>query len=201
MASIGSFVPFASATDAIVFYLVVLGWFLAEVFGPRLSARRSQGGTLRKRGDRGSGSVIRIGLYLTIAAAFGLAYAGVGGLPHALFYVGIAAMILGIAVRQWAIAVLGAYFSRSIRVLTVHRVVRTGPYRYVRHPSYTGAILTLVGLGLALTSMGATLVILAGAGLVYGYRIRVEETFLRRELGAEYVAYSKETKRLLPFLL
>ncbi len=196
-----SFVPFASLTDAAVFYLVMIGWFLSEVLGPRLSARRSEGGALRKKGDRRSGSVIRFGLYVAIAAAFALAYFGVGDLPHVLFSVGIAAMVAGIVVRQWAIAVLGAFFSRSVRVLTGHRVVRTGPYRYVRHPAYSGAILTLVGMGLALTSAGAALVILAAAAFVYGYRIHVEEAFLMQELGDEYVAYAKETKRIIPFLL
>jgi len=122
-------------------------------------------------------------------------------LPDAFFYAGIVLMLVGIVFRQWAIWVLGRFFSTSVRILSDHRIVTNGPYQFIRHPSYTGALLTFVGLGLASRTWGGTLVIVALFGLVYGYRIEVEERALRAEFGQEYVSYAKRTKRLIPFLL
>ena len=109
--------------------------------------------------------------------------------------------MLGVLVRQWAIAVLGRFFSLTVRVAEGHPVVERGPYRLVRHPSYTGVLITFIGLGMAVQSWGGLLVLLAVFGFSYGYRIRVEEKALISELGQDYVSYMKRTKRLIPFLV
>ena len=79
--------------------------------------------------------------------------------------------------------------------------METGPYRLVRHPSYTGVLLILVGTGLAFQSSAAILVILSIFGIAYGHRMNEEETVLVSELGEEYVKYIKKTKRLIPYIL
>ena len=76
-----------------------------------------------------------------------------------------------------------------------------GPYKLIRHPSYTGGLLILIGLGLALQSWGAVLITLLILSLAYGYRIHVEEKLLVTELGDEYIDYMKRTKRLIPYIL
>ena len=82
-----------------------------------------------------------------------------------------------------------------------HLVVMKGPYRLVRHPSYTGVLITFIGLALAVQSWGALLVLLTVFGVSYGYRMRVEERVLQSELGLDYAEYMKRTKRLIPFLI
>ncbi len=199
--AVASMPPFASLLDEGIFFAVFFGWFLSEILA-RVRAASLQGGAeTRSRGDRGSRLLIGVSLYAAVAVAFAFGATGTAPLPQPVFYVGIAAMVLGIAVRQWAIATLGAFFSAHVRALEQHRIVRSGPYRLVRHPSYSGAMLILVGIGFAVLSWGAVLVLLAFASVAYGYRIRVEEAFLVRELGPEYAAYMRETKRLIPFLL
>ncbi len=193
--------PFTSFVDEAIFFAVFLGWFLSETLARARAASLQGGASIRSRGDRGSRLLIGVSLYVAVAVAFAVGATGIAPLPQPSFDVGLAAMVLGIAVRQWAIATLGAFFSGHVRALNQHRIVRNGPYRLVRHPSYSGAILTLVGIGFGVQSWGAVLVLLAAAGVAYGYRIRVEEAFLVRELGPEYVAYMKETKRLIPFVL
>jgi len=84
-------------------------------------------------------------------------------------------MILGIIIRQWSIAVLGRYFSQSVGIQEDQKVVDKGIYRLVRHPSYTGYLLTIIGLGLAWQSWGAILVIVLAMGCVLSYRIHVEK--------------------------
>ena len=100
-------------------------------------------------------------------------------------------MVTGIVLRQWAILVLGRFFSTTVRVISGHRIVTNGPYRVIRHPSYTGSLLTLIGLGLASRTWAGTLVIVALFGLAYNYRIGVEESALKAELGQEYIEYAK----------
>ncbi len=113
---------------------------------------------------------------------------------------GIFLIIVGVVIRQWAIAVLGRFFSLTVRVAEDHRVVDKGPYRLVRHP-YTGIMITFTGLGLAVQSWPAVLVLLLVFAVAYGYRMHVEEATLAFQLGEQYVAYTRRTKRLIPYLV
>lgn len=110
-------------------------------------------------------------------------------------------MILGVLIRQYDIAVLGRFFSLTVRVAEDHRVVDKGPCPLVRHPSYTGVMLIFIGLGLAVQSWPATLVMLLVFAVAYGYRMMVEEKILTTQLGQEYVDHMRLTKRLIPFLI
>ena len=143
--------------------------------------------------DRGSGALIIFTVLVSIIIALSLGYAGVGPLPDWVFYPGIFLILLGVLVRQWAIAVLGRFFSLTVRVAEDHRVVVKGPYRLVRHPSYAGVLITFIGLALAVQSWGALLVLLTVFGVSYGYRMRVEERVLQSELGLDYAEYMKRT--------
>jgi len=138
---------------------------------------------------------------VSLVIAFLFASSGIASLPSWAFYLGIGLMIAGIVLRQWSIAVLGRYFSRTVGVQEGQAVVDRGPYRLVRHPAYTGSLLTMVGLGFVLQSWGAVLVLIAFFGMAFGYRIHVEEGVLTSKLGDEYVAYAKRTKRLIPYVL
>lgn len=122
-------------------------------------------------------------------------------LPSWIFFLGISLMIAGVIIRQWAVAILGGYFSHVIGVQKDQRVVQTGPYRFIRHPSYTGILLLLVGMALVFQTWGAVLVTGLSFGLAYGYRMLYEEKFLTKELGSSYAEYMKRTKRIIPFLI
>ena len=165
---------------------------------PRL---RGQGARERSRADRGSRVTIFLGVFASIVVVELFAFQGFATLELAWVDLGIALMFAGIAMRQWAIAVLGRFFSTSVRAVEGHRIVEVGPYRVLRHPSYTGAIVTVVGIGLAGGSWEGVLAVLGLASLVYGYRIHVEERFLIEQFGAEYRAYRERTKRVVPFLI
>jgi protein-S-isoprenylcysteine O-methyltransferase Ste14 len=111
---------------------------------------------------------------------------------------GIALIVLGVALRGWSIATLGRFFQYHIEVQPGHRVVTGGPYRYVRHPSYSGLALILVGFALATGDVLslAAVAVLGGTGLVV--RIRAEERQLTDALGPEYERFAAHRKRLLP---
>jgi protein-S-isoprenylcysteine O-methyltransferase Ste14 len=183
------------------FWIITAVWLGAEFIGASLIPAL-------KRGGGGTGKSNRLLNFVTIMAfvsVFGIAgvfaQQGVAMLPGWTSYIGMTLMILGLFVRQWAVAVLGRFFSGATGVLGDHRVVETGPYRLVRHPSFTGVLLTQVGIGLAFQSWGAVLAILPVFGIGYGYRMLLEEKELLAKLGDVYAAYMKRTKRLIPFLL
>jgi protein-S-isoprenylcysteine O-methyltransferase Ste14 len=179
-------------------------WLLSELVGAILipSIRRSRAGiVVRQRADRGSAPIIVLGVFVALVSVSVFSALGLADLPLALGFVGAALVAIGIGLRQWSIAVLGAYFSPSVRVVADHQVVTAGPYRYVRHPSYTGALIALVGLGLLGGSWEGTLMIVGIAAVVFGYRIHVEEKVLSEQLGAEYTEYRSRTKRLIPFVI
>jgi len=193
---------FASGLGLVLFDTAYFVWIVSELFGAVLVPRlRRRGRATRVKKDRGSGALIIFTVLVSIILALSLGYAGVGPLPDWVFYPGIFLMLLGVLVRQWAIAVLGRFFSLTVRVAEDHRVVEQGPYRLVRHPSYTGVLITFIGLALAVQSAGALLVLLGVFSISYGYRMIVEEKALLSELGDDYANYKKRTKRLIPYII
>lgn len=184
-----------------VILLVCWLWGISEIVGGYVIPHLRWRGTVKARSDKGSRMIITLSLFVSIAISFFLGTNGITPLPEWLFYLGIALIVAGIVLRQWAILVLGRFFSTTVRVISGHRIVTNGPYRVIRHPAYTGSLLTVVGIGLAARTWAGTLITVALFGLAYYYRIGVEESALKTELGEEYVDYAKKTKRLIPFLV
>ena len=189
---------FTSNYASIVFVVAIICFFLAEQIGGVIIPTIRRGGALvqRKKGNAVSNIMVYVGwmVVLTVSAVFGKD--GIAFLPDWMYLVGIVFMFGGIVFSQWAISVLGRYFSGVIGVQKEQKVVDTGPYHLIRHPSYTGALIFYVGMGLAVQSWAAVLVAVIVFGAVYGYRIFVEEKVLINELGNNYVDYKKRTKRI-----
>jgi len=192
---------FPTTIAAAIFYVVYALWLFSElVIGGIIPRSRRRGAPIIYE-DKSSRSLIALSTFLSLTIAFLFASSGIASLPTGAFYLGIGLMVAGILLRQWSIAVLGRYFSRTVGVQEGQVVVDRGPYRLVRHPAYTGSLLAIVGLGFVLQSWGAVLVLIAFFGVAFGYRIHVEEGVLTSKLGDEYVAYTKRTKRLIPYVL
>ncbi len=195
-----SHLPF-TGTYAIIFQIAWLTWLVPEVVGEVTQRRK---GAARRRG-RGSSVVLLLGIFIGPAAGFAFAFAlpgaTISGQPPFVFFIGIVFMLLGVALRWYAVETLGCYFTRTLAVQAGQSVVEVGPYRYVRHPGYSGTLLTLLGIGLTLTNWASLLAIMVCAGIGYGYRIHVEERFLQEELGQPYIDCMRGTRRLIPFVL
>lgn len=185
---------------AIVFWATYVLWVVLETIGSRI--KRSGDGS--KARDRGSFSLLILLLWLALGLDFALSFL----LPEAtitwkrtsLFFIGITLMLAGMAFRFYAMSILGRFFTYDVAVHPDQTVVEVGPYRHIRHPSYTGALITLVGLGLALGNWAGLLALLACMGTAYAYRISVEEAALVAALGEPYKEYMRRTRRLVPFL-
>jgi protein-S-isoprenylcysteine O-methyltransferase Ste14 len=114
-------------------------------------------------------------------------------------YVGLVVFLIGSTIRLVSMFVLGKRFSVLVAIQPNHQLKKDGVYRLIRHPSYTGALLALVGSVLVYRS-GIGLVLVLVVLLVVIWRIKDEERFLESEFGAEYSEYRRKTWRLLPFL-
>jgi protein-S-isoprenylcysteine O-methyltransferase Ste14 len=117
-----------------------------------------------------------------------------------LRWVGLALVVLGVGFALWAIATLGRHYDLELEIHRDHELVRTGPYRFVRHPIYTGLSLHFAGACLAT----GNLVLIAGTLLVtvpaLYLRARTEERLLRERFGPAYDAYAREVGMLVPLL-
>lgn len=116
-----------------------------------------------------------------------------------LQFLAILVTALGIGFAFWARAYLGGNWSSSVTVKVGHQLVRTGPYRWVRHPIYSGLILGLFGTALAQRRLGG----LVAVALFYiGFKIksRIEERTMRSTFGLEYDEYSRSTGAIVPKL-
>lgn len=159
---------------------------------------------VQDRGDRLSGLLIFagvIGSQLAGILQFGFRDAVSPKPVSVQVACGIGLVICGLAVRVVAIRTLGRFFTSTVQVQSGQRVVRSGPYRFIRHPSYTGIFLFCAGVSLALASPVAGALTLLLVLPAYLYRIRVEERTLIEGLGEEYIEYRRRTRALIPLLL
>lgn len=120
--------------------------------------------------------------------------------PSLFAFAGFALFVAGIAVRWWAIATLGRFFTVDVQIAHDHELIERGPFRLVRHPSYSGVLLAFVGFALAVGNWAAALVIVVPIFLAFLRRMNVEEEALVTALGDNYISYMPRTKRLIPFL-
>jgi protein-S-isoprenylcysteine O-methyltransferase Ste14 len=172
-------------------------WILSEIVLARIchSAAGSGGN------DRSSLRILWSVIAVSIAAGAWISARHWGIFPGALktiAIIGLALIIAGLAIRWTAILTLKKFFTVDVAISSDHRVISSGLYQYVRHPSYAGALLSFLGLGLVFSSWVSVVVILLPILAAFLYRIRVEETVLLRHFGDEYLRYSAKTSRLLP---
>ncbi len=110
-------------------------------------------------------------------------------------------LVGGLVLRWIAIATLGRFFTANIAIHEGQRVITGGPYRFVRHPSYTGLLLALLGLGVFFGNWLSVIILVVPVTFAVIHRIRLEEAVLVRTLGPAYSEYCSRTKRLIPGVL
>jgi protein-S-isoprenylcysteine O-methyltransferase len=173
-------------------------YFLSELL---LSLfRRAKSGSAAGT-DRGSMTVlwIVIGVSITVAYQIEFNWTQAGWPPRDwITAIGIVAMILGLALRWYSIIYLGRFFTVNVAIAADHKLIDGGPYRRVRHPSYTGALLAFLGLGICMQNWASLLLLMISCLAAFLYRIHVEESALIGAFGDRYRLYMQRTARLIP---
>lgn len=194
MAALVPAISFAQAT----WFFVVVAWAAWIFLGS--GRRRLEAGD--KHEDRGTlawaWAVTGGSLMAAVAVGLFAPWAQLPGEPWIARLLGSLVALSGVALREWAILTLGRLFTQSVMIREQHAVVATGPYRWLRHPAYTGTLLTLVGLMLTLDNWLSVVVITVGFFVGHVPRIRVEERVLEENLGEPYREFERTRKRLVP---
>lgn len=176
-------------------------WVLTVVSLSLVQLRRGFGGRPgSERHDGGSILVLFAGIGGGIVVV-AVSRAG-GWLPirprAGAFWVGELLCVTGVVIRGWAIWTLGALFTPIVRTTADQPVVSDGPYRFVRHPSYTGLLLFLAGIGFVFGDWVGVAAVVLGSTAALAYRIRIEEAALIAAIGEPYQAFAATRKRLVP---
>lgn len=175
-----------------VYWGLVETWMLFRQLG---SVERSQ--------DRNSGvlllALVGGGIYAASRIARMTSFLLPGSVSLHLLMGGLV-ILFGTSFRVWSIITLGRFFRSTVTIQAGHEVVTKGPYRHLRHPSYSGLLLNALGVGVGLGNWLGVLVLMPLAFVGIYQRIRVEEQVLSSALGEPYRVYMQHTKRLLPFL-
>lgn len=117
-----------------------------------------------------------------------------------LTVIGMLLAVTGFTLRHVSIHILGVYFRTTVEIDKDQPVIQTGPYRYVRHPSYSGIILFFIGYGVLSQNWLCLAACVILPAIALSYRIKVEEKALVKELGTKYEDYKTKTKKLVPFI-
>jgi len=183
---------------SLAFWISYTAWFLIEMSIWRRD-RRVVSGEVR---DRGSMLFIFAMIFVGLTIAFSAphiwpaARVPLPALP--VFWTAFALIWTGIAFRLWAIFTLGRLFRFTVLIQNDHHLVTSGPYRLLRHPGYTGSLMTICGIGLAMGNWISLAAAFACLLVAYLWRIRVEEAALRERFGEAFTAYRRRTWAIIP---
>jgi protein-S-isoprenylcysteine O-methyltransferase Ste14 len=114
--------------------------------------------------------------------------------------VGAGLTLLGVLLMIWARIHLGRNWSSVAAVKVDHELVTDGPYRWMRHPIYSGLLLAFIGTALA-TGQWRGVLAVALALVAFLKRIVIEDRFMREEFGAVYVSYAQRVRALVPWVI
>ena len=177
---------------------LVVVWGGSELW---LSLRR-RADTSAHAQDQGSLKALWWTIYISIFVGVFFSFVHLLTLPdaprHVLFMAGMALILCGLLFRWWSIHVLGRYFTVDVAIASDHRIIRNGPYRWLRHPSYTGALTSFLGLALCQGDLVSMAIIVIPVFAVFLHRIRIEERALAQAFPDDYPRYAQQTARLIP---
>lgn len=179
-----------------LFILLLAVWVVKEGVNHLVGKGARLGQT--RPADGGSYWLLITAAALSLMLALGSRAIEAALLPLWLRYSGLGLMVAGLILRQWAVFTLGRHFSVVVAIEDDHQLIQSGPYRWLRHPAYTGGLLAALGMQLVMGNGWTLLLSMLLLLLAFAYRIRIEERALLAHFGETYRAYQQSTWRLLP---
>ena len=181
-----------------LFVALCLVWAISQLW---IGRRRS--GDPAKTRDRGTLNLLIVVIFASLTLGAWLAWRDDGQLAARnarLLWAGMGLMVAGLLLRWWSVRTLAQFFTVDIAIHPGQELIRRGPYRLLRHPSYTGALLTVLGFCIAIGHLPAALIVIVPITTAFLWRIRIEERMLSEAFPEAYPTYARETKRLIPFV-
>lgn len=182
-----------------LFIIIWSIWFLSEIFLNRVFR---SGKDDRRNQDQNTMRIIWIAI--GVANSLGIIMVFLVKLPISnntiVPYIGLGLIAFGIFLRFFSVITLGKYFTVDITIRVNHKLKKDGIYRFIRHPSYLGSIISFIGFGISLNNVISLLIISLMVIVAMLNRIRIEEKLLQKQFGDEYIDYMKRTYRLIPWV-
>jgi protein-S-isoprenylcysteine O-methyltransferase Ste14 len=161
--------------------------------------KRSKKTSAAKQNDKGSLLSLWFSIMITLTAGFYITFYGLWSFSNnIIYYSGLIIFLFGLILRWCAILQLKKAFTVDVAINKDHILKTDGLYKKIRHPSYLGLLLILVGLSVAMNNVISFFIISIINFIVINYRIYIEEKVLIEEFGDFYEKYKAKTKKLIP---
>lgn len=163
--------------------------------------KRSKKSTSKHRKDEGS--LILLWIVITLCFTFGFMFSGYRVWNYNNIIVtgfGVILIFVGLIIRWIAIIQLKKAFTVDVAIGIEHNLKTDGMYKVIRHPSYLGLLLIMIGFSISMSSLISIVVVTAPMFLAINYRITVEEKALTEGFSEAYESYKAKTKRLIPWV-
>jgi protein-S-isoprenylcysteine O-methyltransferase Ste14 len=183
----------------LLYSITYLLWIGSEIYLNRFAR---SGNIQKKKKDQGSEWILWITAFVAVTASSLIAIYSEFAIYLDLQWslLGLLCMIAGILFRFTAIRQLGKFFTVDVILHADHQLIQTGLYKSLRHPSYTGIMLTLIGFGWSLNHWMSLLIVVSIFFFALRNRIKIEENALIEQFGEQYLQYKTKSWKLLPFI-
>jgi protein-S-isoprenylcysteine O-methyltransferase Ste14 len=180
---------------AIIWTVFWVLWVVPAAFGKRTIRRQATGSRILQL------VLLLVAYVLIVNGALGWNWLDQRVVPagRTSTAVGYGLLLAGMVFAGWARLFLGGNWSSSVALKQDHTLVRSGPYRIVRHPIYTGLLVALLGTAIALGELHCFLGVLLAA-IAWKIKSISEETLMVQEFGDQYARYREQVKALVPYL-
>ena len=182
----------------LLFYVSIAAWFLSEIY----YKQKFKSETKDQKKDKSTLNILWVVIIPSVFVAVMVSKLTSFHIRNQywILYLGEFLIIIGVIFRWLIIKSLGKFFTVDVSIKENHQIKKEGFYRLVRHPSYSFALLTFLGLGLFLNNWLSLFIAFVPVFLAFSYRIKVEEQVLIQQFGNEYLEYKQKTKKLIPFI-
>jgi protein-S-isoprenylcysteine O-methyltransferase Ste14 len=182
-----------------IFKIIWIIWFASEILLNRLM---HSGSNDKKGQDKGSLRFMWIVIALAIFSGIIFSSYVKNSIGNQILipYIGLALVVVGMILRFISIWTLGRFFTVDVTIRDDHKIKKDGVYKFIRHPSYSGSLLSFIGFGISLNNWLSLISVTILITIALIHRIRIEEKILTDHFGADYLDYKNKTYRLIPWI-
>jgi len=182
-----------------IYQIIYLIWFFSEIY---LNRFVRSGKSDMKYKDKNTVNYLWVSIVVSIIIGVFVSVNFIRpifpGVPLPL--IGTITIIIGMIIRFIAIIQLGRFFTVDVTIRDKHKLIQSGFYKYLRHPSYTGSLLSFLGFGLSLNNWFSFAIVFLPVLFAFIYRMKIEEKVMAEQFGKQYQDYINRTRRIIPFV-